>query len=268
MRGGRSTLLVSAAGLLRGRELAGEALVALEEEGIALVFLRERVMLPLGWIEGARRGGAAGAGAGAVQLFLRDGDLVELAGGAELDALVTELGRRVLVLPELTLSLRALGSRRGAPGEPHDRWFAPLLAARRAAEHAPEPDAVRRTLDAAALGGALTRVLREMAAARWPDEPAEHRALEAELLDAAAAVLDRLGVLERAQASLAGASEEDRYARWREWTSALREAYASADACWPALHALMTESAPRVRPSRWRRWLGVGRGRGRRGGRA
>lgn len=251
MRGGRSTLLVVAAGLLRGRELAGEALAALEEEGIALVFLRERVMLPLEWIEGVRRETA-------LQLYLRDGDVVELAGGAELDGLVEELGRRVLVLPELTLSLRALGSRRGGPGETHDRWFAPLLAARRAAEHAPDADAVRRALDATALGGALTRVLRDLAAARWPDEAAERRALEAELLDAAAVVFDRLGALERTQMSLVGASDEERYARWREWTSALHDAYASSDACWPSLHALLTERAPRVRPSRWRRWLGLG----------
>lgn len=264
MSDSRAAIRVRVAGMLRGRELAGEALAALEEDALALVLSRERIVLPLASLEGARgEPGAGGSGGRSAMLllFIAGGDVVELGGGAELEGLWGELTSRSLTLPELTLSLRALGSRRGAPGEDHDRWFAPLLAARRAAALAPHPDAVRDALDAGALRAALTGVLREMAAERYPDDPPERRALEAELMDAVEDLLRRVAALARAQAALAACADEDRYAHWRGWAQALRDTYASADACWLPLAALLDPSRRGAR-SRWRRWLGSPRGGG------
>lgn len=244
---------VQLAGLLRGRELAGAALIVLDEEAIALATARGRVALALATLEGTRCTGAV------LQLFVSGGDVVELRGSTELGALAGELARRVLVLPELTRSLRALGSSRRAPGEDHDRWFAPLLAARRAAEEAEHPDAVRDALDAAALRSAVARVVREVAAERYPDEPPERRALEAELLDGAAPLVARLDALASAQRALAECGEEERFARWRAWSRALQDAFAGADASWAAVAPVLAPER-RGRRSRVSRWLWRRRG--------
>ncbi|HEU4642939.1 MAG TPA: hypothetical protein VFS44_10840 [Gemmatimonadaceae bacterium] len=250
----RAAIRVSVSGLLRGRELAGEALAALEEEALALVLPRERIVLPVASLEGARAEGTT------LALFVAQGDVVQLGGGPELEGLARELAQRALALPELTLSMRAMGSRHGAPGAEHDRWFAPLIAARRAAERAARPDGVRGALDAAALRDALTGVLRALAAERYPDDPPERRALEAELMDTAEDLLRRVARLERAQAALAASADEERWARWRAWVQALRDAYAGADACWLPLAALLGPER-RGTGAHGRRWLGARGGR-------
>lgn len=237
---------VSVAGLLRGRELAGEAMVTLEDDGIVLAVDRRRLVLPLAALEGACR-----TSGDTLELYLSSGDAIHLSGDAELEALASELTRRVCTVPELTRSLRTLGSRRAAPGPEHDRFFETLLAARREAERAASPDAARAAFDAPALRAAIAHRLREFAAERYPNEPPERRALEAELLECAEGLLARLADLERAQGALAACGDGERFHRWRSWASALRAVFESSDACWLAMHAVLTPER-RGRPSRWR----------------
>jgi hypothetical protein len=61
-------------------------------------------------------------------------DVVELTGHPGLQPLGARILNTAFALPELTRTMRSLGSRRGAVGTDHDRFFAGLLAARRAAE--------------------------------------------------------------------------------------------------------------------------------------
>src|SRR5262245_53136376 len=92
-------------------------------------------------------------------------------------------------LPELTLSLRSFGSRRGQPdsdaahGQDQERFFAPLLDARRRAAEAHSTEEVLAAFDARRLAAALDAAVRAFAGERSAARPAAQRALEAELLE-------------------------------------------------------------------------------------
>src|SRR4051812_4522896 len=88
-------------------------------------------------------------------------------------------------LPELTLSLRSLGSGRGAARAEQGRFFAPLLEARRRAAHVTSMAEVVASFSVARLGSALEETLRAFAAERYPDRAPARRAFEAELVDGA-----------------------------------------------------------------------------------
>src|SRR6185312_4733062 len=103
------------------------------------------VRLPLDRLEGARYA------VGTLELFLARGDVIALGGAPALAALASDLDRRAMAVPEVTRSLRGLGSTRASPGAEHDRYFGPLLAARRDAESASSPDRARASFDAVPL---------------------------------------------------------------------------------------------------------------------
>ena len=243
-------LAVTATGLLRGHELAGPATVALRGETLELVTRAARHPIPLAAIDGARM-----LESGAIEMALDEGDAVTLFAGingaGQLRAIAEELLRRACAMPELTRGLRGLGSHRAGPGAEHDRFFKPLLEARRGAARAPRADGARLAFDAASLRAAFARRIREMAHERYPDEPPERRALEAEAVDAAAPLFLAVAMLERAQKALDGAGELDRFGRWRAWTEALQQVFERADEAWFALAPVFAAS-PRRR-ARWRR---------------
>jgi hypothetical protein len=156
-------------------------------------------------------------------------------------------------LPELTLALRALGSRRRRRGEgdEQERFFAPLLEARRAAARAVDVETAVASFDADRLHAAFDKAIRALAADRAASgRPALRRALEARLqerLEPLRRALSELG--ERAD-ELLGAGENERGEAWQRWAYQVRAVFACADRCWPSLDAaLETTGAPR------RRWL-------------
>ncbi len=246
-RGSEASLRVTVDGLLRGRDVSGDALLALEDEGLVLAMSGGRVAIPLVTLEGLEMA------EGWLELYLERGDAVRVKGPAALPQVAEAIVARVCALPELTRALRGLGSRRGAPGGEHDRFFAPLLAARRTAAGAASPRAVCAAFDARALTAGMVAGLRSLAAARYPDDAPERRALEAELMDGIEPLLARLAELERAEAALLTADAAEQFTRWRRWSAALEAVFASADACWLELRAVL-RSDRRGRLTRWQRF--------------
>ena len=147
-------------GLLRGRELDGEAVVSLDAEALSLDTARGRISLALTQLEGIRVPGDV------LELYLDTGDVIQLEQAPDLNELATEIANRVCAIPEMTRSLRALGAGSLAAGEEHDRFFGPLLEARLIAERAPNLVALRAAFDAGALRAAIEQVLAEIAAER------------------------------------------------------------------------------------------------------
>jgi hypothetical protein len=152
-------------------------------------------------------------------------------------------------LPELTLALRTLGSRRRRRGEGNEqeRFFAPLLEARRAAARAADMETAVTSFDAARLNTSFDKTIRALAADRAASgRPAARRALEARLqerLEPLRGALSELG--ERADALLR-ADEDARPDAWRRWAEQLHAVFACADRCWPGLDAaLESASVPR-----------------------
>lgn len=186
-------------------------------------------------------------------------EAVELSGHAALQSLGAQIVSSALMLPELTRTMHGLGSRRGHPGADHDRFFAGLLAARRAAEGFVEPDSRLVAFDARRLSHTLTTLLAELAAERYPDSPPDRRALEAELLDRAENVQAALDALGEAADHVRASSSAVRLARWRDWTRAAQRVFEAADRSWIAMLPVLAASpVPVPRRRFWRRALSIG----------
>jgi hypothetical protein len=174
-------------GLYRGAEIAGPGWADPADAALTLVVggappnvdagppaepRRGRaIVVEYGGIDGAR------LDAGQLTLYLASGDLLELSGPRDLAHLAARVAERACAFPEQTLRLRALGSGRANPGSDHDRFFAPLLGARRRAEEAVNPAGRVTAFGAAPLRARLDRTLGEFAAERFPEQPADRRAL-------------------------------------------------------------------------------------------
>lgn len=236
-------------GLLRGRELEGDAMVTLDADALSFDRAGGRIAIALAQIEGVRVRGAA------LELCLADRDVVQLTQSPELAALAAEIVSRVCALPEMTRSLRALGAGSLAAGEEHDHFFGPLLEARLAAERAPNLTALRGAFDAVALRASIERVLEAIAAHRYPGEAGERRALLAELGDNTQALFAAIAELARAETALVASDDRVRFVRWREWQAVLRSVFRSADGCWIVIHPVLSDDR-RGTPSFWRRMFG------------
>jgi hypothetical protein len=179
---------------------------------------------------------------------------VELSGHAALQSLGTQIVTSALALPELTRTMHGLGSRRGRPGADHDRFFAGLLAARRAAEGFVEPESRLAAFDARRLSQTLTALLGELAAERFPESAPDRRALEAELLDHVERVHEALDALGEAAQHVRESANAVRLARWRDWTRAAQRVFEAADRSWIAmLPSLAAAPIPVERRRFWRR---------------
>lgn len=245
------TFSVVVAGLVRGVDLSGPARLTLREEAIDLALPPRTVTVTLAELEGLRVRGDG------VELHLASGDAVDVVGEPPHPGLALAVARHAFALPEVTRSLRAMGSRRAAPGAVHDRLFAPLLAARRRAELLADPFDRARAFEAAALRGAVDRLLAELAAERFGSRAPERRALEAELRECAGDLLTRLERLAGEERALRASDDRVRLARWRAWVEALHGVFEGADACWGSLRPALEREPPPA--PRWRRWLGPGR---------
>jgi hypothetical protein len=152
-------------------------------------------------------------------------------------------------LPELTLALRTLGSRRGRRGGvvEQERFFGPLLEARRAAARASDVETAVSSFDALRLTSSLDKIIRAIAADRAPPgRPPARRALEARLQERVEPLREALAELGERAADLLASDEESRREAWRRWAEQLRVVFACADRVWPSLDAaLATTSVPR-----------------------
>lgn len=145
-------------------------------------------------------------------------------------------------LPELTLALRALGSRRRRRGEGNEqeRFFAPLLEARRAAVRAADVEGAVTAFDPARLNTSFDKTIRALAADRAASgRPAARRALEARLQERLEPLRRALSALGECADALLIADESARPDAWRRWADQLRAVFACADACWPGLDAAL-----------------------------
>ena len=181
-------------------------------------------------------------------------DVVELTGHPGLQPLGTQIMAAALALPEFTRTMRSLGSRRGDIGAEHDRFFADLLAARRAAEGFIEPESRLAAFEPRRLSQGLTILLGQLATERYPESAPDRRALEAELLEYAERVFSALDALGEAAEQVRSGAAATRLARWRTWTWAAQRVFDEADRCWMAvLPALQEARVPPPRRHFWRR---------------
>jgi hypothetical protein len=186
-----------------------------------------------------------------LDLELRDGTrlVVESDRVDELRSAVLEGCR---ALPEVTRALRALGSRRGhrheretGPDE-QQRFFAPLLAARRAATSASTPAATIAAFNASALDAEIHAALRLFATERFGAAASARRALEAELVDLVEPLHEVLDALAAAAAYAVG--DVDDLRRWRAWSAQLHVTFEVADRVWFALDDALAASRTWRRP--------------------
>lgn len=233
-------------GFLRGHDLDGDAVVAFERDALVVLTGRARLLLELRVLEGWV------ADTGELHVHGDGGDVVSIAASDPL-AVALDFERWAFGLPELTRSLRVLGSRRAAAGSrrpEHDAFFAPLLAARGDAEHASTLAARLTALDSHALRAAVEQRLRAFAAERYPHDAPERRALEAELSECIAPLLACFADLDSAQERLAASPDAERVLHWRDWSRALASLFESADRCWPDVGATLSDDRRETR-SRW-----------------
>lgn len=164
-------------------------------------------------------------------------------------------------LPELTLSLRSLGSRRHASlhegtVEQQERYFAPFLESRRRAASATERATVLAAFDARRLLAAVDATLRAFASQRFGDRPPARRAFEAELFEIAEPVREALQLLGARARDLESstAGGQDASEPWRSWLGQLRVTFRVADASWPPLRTALENAALPPAPARtgWR----------------
>lgn len=217
-------------GIVRGREIDLGATVTLERD-----------VLVLGWHDAApwrlSSSGIDGltVGPSSLTVYLVGNDVLEVSGDGQLRALGLQLVDRACAIPELTRGLKALGSARGTPAAAHERWFAPLLAARRSVEGVSDPARQVMLLDAGALAGECARALTDMAVAAAPGEPAAQRAIEAALEEEAAPVFAAIDIMGVAGDALRGGALDTRIADWRRWVETVRAVFAAADEAWPGI---------------------------------
>jgi hypothetical protein len=169
-----------------------------------------------------------------IELVLRDGTKITFV-ATTTPPLHEEILIRCRAVPELTSALRAFGSRRGHrssrahAAKDQQRFFAPLLDARRQAVSAKSPGAAMAAFDATALTTAFDTALRELAAQRYGENAPARRALEAELVDLAEPLHAALELLREA-AKKASSSEDLK--DWRGWTRQLGATFEAADRVW------------------------------------
>jgi hypothetical protein len=153
-------------------------------------------------------------------------------------------------VPELTLALRGLGSARAHRGADHDRFFAPFLSARRAAQRATDAATRLGALHAAALAAELDRVLHEFSMERFPSSAPDRRALETQLEDLAAPVRASLVSLDTAAKLAADAGGDTAFVAWRAWAAQCRVVFHEADRCWLQAVSVL-EATPVVNSKSW-----------------
>ncbi len=247
---------VRIAGLLRGSELSGDAVLTLVPPHLEVSVGRRLVVLRLASFDGVEVSAEVGF------LHLSWGDVLELRAQERLDDFAAALAAAAQTLPELTTSLRSYGSPRAGAGADQEAFFAPLRGALERAREMRDVTQSTAVFASDQLAAEVERHLARMAARRFPAHPPERRALEAELADCAAEVLRRLGALGAAQRTLDRVPDSLRFAAWRQWRNALLDVFSTHDSCWPRVRAALgAATVPAEEPRRTRRWRPFGSSR-------
>lgn len=235
-------------GRVRARDVGGPALLILAGDRLSIAgdALPRALPLPLDRLLGLRLD--AGGRAPVLALHLAGGDVLEAEGDDRLPAFAALVERRATALPELTRALRTVGAAR-AGGGAHDRWFAPLLAARERAERATGWEEQLAAFAPDRLRAAWRAALGDLARERHPDSAPDRRALGAALDEAVEGADLCLGRLEAAAGALRAAGDAERLARWRAWVAELARLFDESDRCWPvALRELEAVPLPAPAP--------------------
>lgn len=183
--------------------------------------------------------------AGVLTLYHVDEEL-QLTGSDALDQAWHEIAKRACTLPEVARTLRALGPRAaGGPdeeelGEARERFFAPLIQARRRLEGGEPVEWLVADFSAAALAARVRGALATTAHERHEASAPHQRAMEARLLDACESLLAALDRVDRAAHALRESTEARRFERWRDWAVHVRAVFTEADRSWRAMAAVLT----------------------------
>ena len=156
-----------------------------------------------------------------------------------------DTGAADLVLPELTRSLRALGSARWLRDADHARFYTPLLTARRNAARVRSPEGHVAAFQADRLRRALVDAVEQMAASRHARSAPDRRAFAAQVTDAGAAVWSALDVMETRAVAVGKAGATAREEAWRAWVAALQQLFLAADAWWVTIVELRDDGQSR-----------------------
>ncbi len=229
----RETIAVSAARV--GRTDLGEGTATVDDDALTLVAragAAERLLrIPLSAID------IVASEANELVVSVRDGRRVTIA-SPDASRLHGDIAARCFALPELTRTLRSFGSRRGNRGRrpsaavEQQRFFAPLVDARRTASKGASPTETIASFESVALARAVEDALRKLAERFGQNGPAR-RALEAELVDATEPLQAALRTLGERATEAREHSEEIR--AWRAWALSLRDVFEAADRVWLAL---------------------------------
>jgi len=185
---------------------------------------------------------------GDVLTLYRGAEWLELRGEGPLDRTWHVLTNRACAVPEVTRGLRALGAHRPQEEQlvdAHQRFFAPLLQARRRLESDEPMDWRVAGFDTAALDERLRGVLSSLAQARHAVRPPHRRALEAILLEACEPLFERLAVVGSAARVVHGCDDAERFERWRAWSRGVRGVFLMADESWSRMVVALTDEARR-----------------------
>ena len=234
---------------LRGVEFGGEGTVEIIGEALGLTVGKRRALVAFGRLDGLREA------PGALELFADTGDTIALSASAGLDVLARAILTSAHALPELTRSLRGLGSHRARPDADHDRFFAPFIAARARAERTSDAAVRIDAFDAARLRDAIERQVVDFARMRYPDQPPDRRATEAILGECTDEVVRRLERLDVAAAAVRTSPAEVQLARWRAWREAVRDVIDAADRCWFTMRPVLRESVAPAKRRWWQRLI-------------
>ena len=155
-------------------------------------------------------------------------------------------------VPELTRGLRSFAAPK-ALGGLHDRYFAPLLDARRAAKRATRWASRVSAFDAERLEATMRATVRNFAVERFPKSAPDKRALAAQIEDACEHLFATLAALGAEQSAVqAAADDQQREVAWRAWTTALQGVFSAADRGWEQVSKL-AGTAPAVKRTALRR---------------
>lgn len=183
-----------------------------------------------------------------LQLLLSDGTRITLVSPAAAN-LHEDLLIRCHAMPEVTRALRAFGSRRGqhsvrsTAASEQQRFFAPLLEARRRAGAAGGPLSIIAAFDAETIAADVSAALTAFTTERHPEPGAARRALEAELVDAAEPLM--LALADLGEAATRAGAEIDDLRLWRAWSAQVRATFETADRVWLAIDTVLEGAPPR-----------------------
>jgi hypothetical protein len=181
---------------------------------------------------------------------------------------MTEPTQPIDELPELMLSMRSIGSRRSLPNEQsalqeaQERYFAPLLDARRAAARALTRTQVIGAFDGRRITALIDAAVRAFAEERYAARAPARRAFEAELFEIVEPLREALRSLrDITDGSTPGEGSPEQLVKWTLWLAQLRMVFRVADSSWPALSAALASAPSAAARSRWRRLSGGEEGR-------